>query len=526
MLALLAAGLSAFLVLLLCLAPVTFYDALVYHLALPQRAAASGFSLPLEGNLYSWLPGGAERLWTLCILLDGGGTAWRLAALFNLSLCLALALALTDAGARFLPKSQLWIPAALFLTQPLFALSFGVFGADGVAAFYSFLALSAFLKILEERNLRQRGSWLRLAALLAGFSVAVKPVALIPSAVLLILFAWKAVNDEEERRIGLLGSLAALFLLPLLPWLLRNAALRGDPFMPFGLKILGLEIFQPVSSLYLEHLRGYGSSIHLWALPWSVCFDAKGGAFGGGGHLSFLFFAILPVVFVMRQARELRWLCAYLFFSFLLWSMGPRVLRYAIPALPGLCILTAAALAEAELWARSRGLSLALRLFVVGALFIGSAQTWVIASMDQDPYRVAFGLQSPSDYLLAHGVNTAKAALWLQEEKPDAHLLVLGDSRLANLPPQSSAYTVFEPNPFKDWLAQAKSPEDLDAILKQKGYDFALCNLAEMQRVNGGNGPHYDYFASPEAEARFQAWLQVHAGKGYSGEGLQLFPLL
>jgi hypothetical protein len=525
MLSLVAAGLSAAVLLLLCLAPVSFYDALVYHLALPERAAALGYSAPVQGNLFSWLPGGAERLWTLCILLDGRGGASQMPGLLNFSFCLATALAVTDTGARFLPKPQLWLPAALFLTQPLLALSYGAFGADGIAAFFSFLSLAAFLNSLGERNLAFRSSWLRLAALLAGLAVAVKPVALIHAATLLILFAFKALSDEDERRPSLLASLAGLFMLPLLPWLIRNFIATGNPLMPFGLSVFGVEIFKPASSLYLDHLRGYGAEIHAWWLPWVLTFGAKGAAFGGGGHLSFLFLAILPAALALGLVREMRWLAAYLLFSFILWTLGPQVLRYAIPCLPGLMILAAACLAEAELWARSKSLSLALRLFVVAALFLGAAQVLLICSASMDPFRVSLGLESREDYLLARGFNTVRAALWLREHAPKARLLVLGDSRSEGLPPEASACTVFEENPFKDWLAQAKSPQDLDAILTQKGYDFALINQAEMARVNNGAGPHYDYFSSPAAEAMFGRWLQSHAGKGYSGEGVELFPL-
>ena len=524
MLSLVAAGLSLAVILLLCLAPVSFYDALVYHLALPQRAAALGLSLPQQGNLYSWLPGAAERLWTLCLLLDGGSE--RMASLLNFAFLLATALAVTDTGARFLPRHQLWLPAALLLTQPLIALSYGVFGSDGIAAFYCFLSLTAFLNMLGERNQAYRGSWLRLAALLAGFAVAVKPVALIHAAVLLVLFAAKAMGDEDERRVGLLASLAGLFILPLLPWLIRNFTATGNPLMPFGLSFFGIEIFKPASSLYLEHLRGYGDSIRAWALPWELSFGAKGGAFGGGGHLSFLFLGVLPAALALAFVSELRWLAAYLLFSFLLWAFGPRVLRYAIPALPGLMILAAACLAEAELWARSKGLSLALRLFTVAALFLGAGHVLVITLQDFDPFKAALGLQPREAYLLERGLNTAKAAAWLKKAAPQAGLLVLGDSRSAGLPPNSLACTVFEAHPFAAWLDQASSPQELDAILRQKGYDFALVNFAEMARIEGGPAPHYGYASSPEKAAIFSRWLQAHAGKGYSGEGVELFPLL
>ena len=105
MLTLMAAALSALVVLGLCLAPVTFYDALVYHLAQPMRTGLSGSNLPQENNLYTWLPGGMEQLWALAQVLDGAGGSTRLAGLLNFSFAIATALAVMDAcGRRFLPS--------------------------------------------------------------------------------------------------------------------------------------------------------------------------------------------------------------------------------------------------------------------------------------------------------------------------------------------------------------------------------------------------------------------------------------
>ena len=524
MLTVLACALSLLVVLALCLAPVTFYDALVYHLALPQRAAALGIGRPMEGNLYSWLPGGAESLWTLCLLLDSGGETPRLAALLNFSFCVATALAVMDAGARFVPRARLWLPAALFLTQPLAVLSFGVFSADGIACFFTFLSLYAFLNTLSERNQSLRGGWLMLAALLAGFGVAVKPVALIHATVLLMLTGVRALREPDERRPGLLLACAGLFILPLLPWLLRNFLLNGNPVYPFGFALLGLK---PASTIYLEHVAGFGSGIAAWRLPWAATFESA--QFGGDGNLSFIFLALLPAAFFVRFSRELRWLSAYLVASFLLWAMGPRVLRYALPALPGLCLFAAYCLSEIEEWAVSRSWGLALRMTVVATLFLGAGQTLCIAAKDFSPFQVALGLESEQDYLSRRDVNTARAAEWLKEHSAwDRGLVLLGDSRTAYLPPQILASTVFEAHPFKAWLDASATPQDLDASLAQKGYDFVLVNRREWSRIQESPGAHYDYFSSPPKEALFMDWLNAHlADKAqvYDSEGLLVFPV-
>jgi hypothetical protein len=528
-LTLLAASASLACALALCMVPVTFYDALVYHLALPLRAAATASSLPQPGNLYSWLPGGAQPLWTACLLLSGGlgsDAVPHLAALLNFSFGIATTLAVLDAAARFSPKGRLWLAPALFLTQPLAVFSYGVFCADGIAAFLSFLSLYAFLNTLSQRNQNLRGSWLRLGALLAGFAVAVKPVALVPGSALFLLLILRAIQDPEERRPGLLLSCLGLFLLPLLPWACRNFFLIGNPVYPFGLELLGLK---SASSIYMDHLGSYGSGLPLWRLPWDATFESA--KFGGDGHLSFLFLALLPAAFFIRYFKEQRWLAAYLGLNILLWALGPRVLRYALPAVPGLCLFAAYALGEIEEWAASKTWSMGLRLGIIASLFLGAGQSIVIGTMNFHPWAAALGLEAPQDYLLSCGVNTSRAAAWLQAKAAQGlqpkGLILLGDSRSAGLPAQTLASTVFEAHPFKAWIEASSSPEDLDARLAQKGYDFVLVNQKEWNRIGLGPGPHYDYF-SPDKEALFMQWLEAHRSQKsqvFEGDGVLLFPL-
>lgn len=525
-LTLLAAAFSVLVVLGLCLAPVIFYDALLYHLAMPLKTAALGICRPQQGNLFSWLPGGMEQLWTLCQLLDGGaGTDagnTHLAQLLNLIFYVATALAVMSAGSRFLPKTKLWLPAALFLTQPLAALAFGAFSPDGAAAFFSFISLYAFLNALQERHHLRSGGWLKLAALLAGFAVAVKPVALIHGVVLILLWSVRAVQNPDERRPGLLFACAGLFILPLLPWLLRNFFLVDNPIYPFGFDGIGLK---PASSIYLDHMRGFGDGVSAWRLPWTMTFESM--RFGGNGHLSFLFLALLPTVFFIRFSRELRWLGVYLLLSFFLWIQGPHVLRYILPALPALCIFAVYCLSEIESWASSRSWAMALRMVVIATLFLSAFQIFLLSVKSFDPFSVALGIEIPRDYFARQGVTAPRATAWLKAHGGfNKGLILLGDSRTAYLPSRTLAATVFEPHPFKAWLDSSVSVQDLDVRLAQKGYDFVMVNKREWARVQQGIGPHYDYFSSPSKEELFSVWLKSHtadAEKAYRAEDMLIF---
>ena len=107
--------------------------------------------------------------------------------------------------------------------------------------------------------------------------------------------------------------------------------------------------------------------------------------------------------------------------------MGPRVLRYALPAVPGLCLFAAYGLSEIEDWAASRSWSMALRLLVIGTLFLNAGQIFLVALKDFNPFESALGLEKSEDYLLRRGVNTARAAAWLKDKAgPNPSLVLLG----------------------------------------------------------------------------------------------------
>lgn len=510
----------------LSLAPVSFYDALVYHLAQPLRAAALGESGPRQSVLFTWLPAAAEQLWALLIAIGG----IKAAALFNLSLALLSGLGLLDLGARLLPQRRLWLPPALFLTQPLAVLAFAVFGADGVCAFFALLSLTALLNSVAERNASLQGRWMALAFALAGVAVAVKPVALIHAGAILLVGAWLALAEPARRSPGNLALSVALFGLSLLPWMAQGLLLRDNPLYPFGLSLFGVEWLPSASSAYFEHLKDFGPARDLlgWArLPWDLTF--KPSAFGGGGNLSFLFLGVLPAIFFVSYSAQARALGLYSALGLLLWSGGPRVLRYMLPLLPGLCLLLAWALLELERWARSASWALALRLLVVLALGLGASRVLLLVVRDFDPFAVALGLEDESSYLVRRGVQYAPAAHWLRLRYPSAKVLVLGDSRVAYLPPRAEAGTVFERHPLRGWLARAKSPEDVGALLRGKGYDFVLVNFAEWARVASQPGPAYQYFSTPAVEAQFRAWVesarQGPRDKTYDDRAVVVLPL-
>jgi hypothetical protein len=509
---LLVLSLSLATALMLALAPPSFYDALVYHLAQAQRAALTGRLEPQSGVLFTWLPSLPTPLWGLALALDGAPReqAWA-PALLNMGLALALVLAIMDASARLLAERRLWLAAALALSQPLLMLSFGVFTPDAWAAFYAFLSLSAFLLALDERVLRTRDAWLLVAALLAGAAVACKPVAALHGAALLALLGGLAISDATWRRPGLLMAGLGLALLPLAPWLLQGLLLKGQPFYPFPLRCLGYELTAGAGPAYFAHMQAFGGQ-GWWAwlrLPYACFFDPA--SLGGDGHPTVLLLAAAPALLFLPLERPQRWLAAYLMAGALLWSLGPHVLRYALPFIPAACLLAAQGLVQAEAWAVSVSWTWAWRVLVLAGLLAGALQGLEIAVKDFDPLAAALQLEDPAAYLARRGVPQLALSRWMDAHGggPDSPVLLLGDARSAWLPGGTLTASAFEPHPLTAWMAHCATAQEMDATVRRKGYDFVVLNGAEWQRQRTLDPPGPQYWAPGDAAAaaRFDAWV-------------------
>ncbi len=148
---------------------------------------------------------------------------------------------------------------------------------------------------------------------------------------------------------------------------------------------------------------------------------------------------------------------------------------------------------------------------VLAALGLGATQTLAIAVKDFDPFPPALGLKSPVEHLRDRGVPQLLIGDWIRERAgAGSRVLVLGDARTAWLPPACTAASVFESHPLAAWTGQAASPQDLDATVRRKGYDFVVFNAAEWARVRQTPpSPAYWPDGDEAARRRFEGWLDL-----------------
>jgi hypothetical protein len=227
-----AAGLLVVVVAVLNLVPPVARDELTHHLSIPalylqaQRIVEVPFAdhayYPMLVEMFytpmlRWLPDNTPKY--LHLLYGVGSAAWLLLYLRR----------------RHAPATAALAGLLLLVTPVTTVLAASAYVDLGLL-FYASGAMVALLVWAEE----ERIGWLVVAGLLAGFSASTKYNGLV---VILLLGAGTillpSARQGSGRRLGYALLFGVLALLPLAPWLIKNAAETGNPVFPLFNGVIG-----------------------------------------------------------------------------------------------------------------------------------------------------------------------------------------------------------------------------------------------------------------------------------------------
>ncbi|MBI5622777.1 MAG: glycosyltransferase family 39 protein [Elusimicrobia bacterium] len=455
--------------------PEIFYDALVYHLGLPELYWTKGGIVPAPELLYSGLPLMVQMLYSMALPLGGDVLCRALHWSFGVeTLFLTFALGRGLGG-----RTAGLLAACLFYGIPLVsALSWKAAVEHGQAVFQTaaFLCLAASASRTEKT-----GPWAVLAGLLAGFAMGSKYQAwpLLPILVPVLWWTWK---DRPQRRRDLLlfaGSAALMTL----PWCLKNVLHYGNPVYPVLAERFGQapfprwrELMGDAEAVRLAEVLGSAKSLSFWLThPWRIPFENM-------DHGSILFM-VLPVALLARfrpGAPALLWL-SWLGL-WLSWSLTTRMLRYCLPNIPLACALTAAAL-ETGFSPRLRSM---LRAGLVYVLTFEAvyAMTWFYA-LRAAP--VVLGRQGASEYLSrAHPSYHCPVQPAIDfvnaQTPPGAKVLFLGEARRYGIKREAVVMSYYDEYPLQWWLDKSSSSEDIRRSMAEAGVTHILVNRLELSR--------------------------------------------
>jgi hypothetical protein len=311
-------------------------DATMYHLPVARAFAASGAMPALPDLRYPVFPQLVELLDASELLVDGD----VLTPLTSLLFCLLVAALLVAWGRRLGdPRAGAW-SAALWLGSPFVLLLARSGLAEPATAAFATAALIAMQASVDGGGF----AWLAASGALAGWAAGAKYTGLYFVAALGLAAIIHSPRDARVRGAAAfaLGALAAGG-----PWYLRNVLVSGNPVWPFLGGLFGYRFWSPIdvasATWSLRHEGGPQTLQALLALPWNLATARLPGIRSLVPGL----FALFPIGVVWGLAsHSRRWLVLVAAGSVVFWFATTQQVRFLIPAIPAVCLLTAGAISR------------------------------------------------------------------------------------------------------------------------------------------------------------------------------------
>jgi hypothetical protein len=380
-----AAGMLAYgtLTLAHAMAPEISPDGASYHLGNVARHLREGGFTWHTTSMYSNLPAGVEMLFLFAFAFGKHSAA----ALVHWQFYVMLPLLLLTFGQRFGQARAGAIAGLLVFLSPVVSL-------DGSSAYVDIATSAAVFGVFYGLLVWERtkhGGMLIVIGCLAGFCYASKMTAFLAVPFAVGFVVWKHWRAREPwlRPAATIALCAAALIVP---WLVKNAVIVGNPFSPF----LNRWFPNPYVTVdfeagYRENLRTYDGAItSAWQIPLEV--TTAGATLNG--FLGPVFLLAPLALFALRWPLGRRLLLAALIFLLPYPSnIGTRFLLTALPLV---------ALALAMVLSQWKGTGIAVVLFhsffswpAVAGLYCHQ-HAWRITEFD---YRAALRIEKEEDFL-------------------------------------------------------------------------------------------------------------------------------
>lgn len=467
--------------------PPTYYDSLVYHLALPAKYLMRGRIDFVPFNHYSHFPQNMELIFGWFLGLSGDVSA----QLFCVLLAAMTAAAIWYFGRTHLNMDGFRWDLLLFISAPCVILLSSETYVEIGMAFWTTLSVIAGLEGIRRSDRR----WLLLSGLLAGYATGIKYTGILTPAILCLqILIWPRERSWRQRAADVLvigGSAAAVFL----PWMAKNAWLTGGnpvfPFLPGLFPAKNVFMSKESAGAYFQVLQEYGGTspllVEIFMMPFRLATRAT--SFGGGfdvtGDLGWIFpILLLPAVFFSVKDHPFRAMVLfYLAGHALIWASLRPVLRFLFPVFPLLCL--AAGWGWKELIERlPRPGRWTVGLLAAGFI-LSNAVLFYWVERVRDPFPEAFGFMDRDSYL-RRKIDSYAALSYLNANLPmDSNVLMIGDQRGYYLRRHYLAPMALLPTPLKGWADGSPDGEGLRKKLVESGYTHLFFNRREAERLKG-----------------------------------------
>jgi 4-amino-4-deoxy-L-arabinose transferase-like glycosyltransferase len=494
------------------LAPPFEYDELEYHLGALADYQRAGRIVFLPYNVYSNMPQLTEMLY----LLGRTSSSDIAAKLLHWSFGVLSALAVYGLSQRLWSKAVGLTAAALFYCVPFVQDLGQTARIDLATAFFATLAFGALVLWTEE----DKEEFVWLSALCAGGAVATKwpaiPVVVVP---MILLLAFR-------RRFLLLAAFCILAAAMVVPWLVKNWWLTGNPVYPLLYAWFPHPHWSAEQAIVLSAKHaptfGWGALGQFLGRLWNYSFVEVGTVP--------LVLMTAPLVLLLPRAEPaakrfaglfvgacVAWFC----FTFRPW-------RFLFPAVGVAAVAGAFAM---EKLGRDTIVRIALRLSV-GLVMVTSLATLALNDLvdAENPQHVpprmsfaqyALGQFTREEFVVRMGRGVLEPVVWMNENLPkEAKVLYVGEARAYYARHLVLWSTAFDRHPLTAMSREAKTTDELLGALRARSITHVYVNFSELERLRRG----YSYMVDANWNL-IRNTLQQHATEIHHREPAVVYQL-
>ncbi len=494
------AGLVVLVTLTVALAPPLKFDALVYHLTLPQEFVRLGRFGYLPGNVFWGMPQAAMVQYTWFLGLGGA----RPAVLGWLVALVALAGVLGAVASRFGPRAA-WVACAALLSGYSLAVSL----AWGYSDWHTFLFGAAFILALDAWRREQTTRAIVLSGLFAGFALGSKYTAgVLALAGPVVFFAHS--RRPDRKWLASTGVFGIAVLAGFFPWGAQNWLATGNPFYPL---VFPAGEMDPVRLDFYQVHPPWGEWWELVLLPLRATLVGSEGAPGYAADVGPLVLGLAGFAWAgwrsrAQEQRRLTGTAALVAVSGLLvWGIGGRLsslliqTRLYLALFPALALLAGAGFHALDnlRWPGVRlGRVVSALVFLVFGL---TCLRLVIAGIRQGAGGVLLGVETEQRYLERNLGWYAPTMEAISQLPAGSKVAMLWEARSLYCSP------VCEPDEVLDrWVHAARTTENPDRIVgewQDQGFTHVLYYQTGAEFIKQDD-PRYH----PEEWTALQALLQ------------------
>lgn len=554
------------------------FDALSYHLQLPQEWIAAGRVTPVRHNVYSYLPSYVEAAFLHCSMLsfppsvgtennwgfgllarEGQGliAAQLLHALIAMLAAVAVGRAASGVVDRILSAGGLRSDNPRLASSVAGAIAAGLFAWTPWSVVVGSLAYNEMVMLLMAAGIMvaltmectPMTRWL-LVAVLVGAACGAKLTAIlflgVPAAVALI-----AVTPRREMVKPALAA-AVVGVLMLAPWMARNALDTGNPVFPFAAGVFesasgGTGHWTPDQVERFASSHRFDGSIadrlRLSVLATPDPGNPQNTVHRGLMHPQwgwiFAMFALALLGLLPRWNAMSRFgraavilLAGAVLVQFCLWLFATHVQsRFLLPLLPCVAAVIAVCVGLVDAHNLRSGAAAVLVGTQAFTMYNVLAKEHSTGKGGAIPLgAVPAGVSSFTGEMYARGSPVVESMLspeqWLNVSlKGGTRILLVGDCAPLYYRHPLAYSTTWDENPLARILTEAKGdPDATSAALRKEGYEFVLVNVAELTRYERSG------FLDPRLSVlNLKPWMEQSVAAAHVWDGgarLLLRPLL